>query len=170
VWARALGDISSSPVIRGGRVYVGTDAGTLYSIDLASGAAILDRTWAHGDGPVRGFVWPDRSSDDLYFATDDLVHGVSDTVGGILPNFGSFSLGAGVVSSPVLLAPGTRWLYVGGRDGKLYEIDVTGPSTKSVTLGDGTAAVGAPSLDRDFDLVHVGTEAGIFYAVQVPLP
>jgi outer membrane protein assembly factor BamB len=170
VWARALGDISSSPVIRGDRVYVGTDAGTLYSIDLASGAALLDRTWGHGNGAVRGFVWPDRTTDDLYFATDDLVHGVSDTAGGIVPNFASFGLGGGVVPSPVLLAPGTQWLYVGGSDGKLYEIDVTGPTAKPVTLGDGMAAVGAPSLDRGHDLIHVGTEAGIFYAVQVPLP
>jgi len=36
-------------------------------------------------------------------------------------------------------------------------------------LGNGKSAVGAPSLDRDFNLVHVGSEAGIFYAVAVPL-
>jgi len=173
LWARALGDIDSSPIVRGDRVYVGTSAsgGTLYSIDAASGAAFLDRTWVHGDGPVRGFVWPDRFTDDLYFATDTLVHGVSDTAGGITPNFASISLGGGVTPSPVLLAPGTTLLYVGGSDGKLYEIDVAaGPGIKSVTLGDGLATVGAPSLDVGFDLVHVGTEAGIFYAVALGLP
>jgi hypothetical protein len=43
---------------------------------------------------------------------------------------------------------------------------------KPVPLGDGKAVVGAPSLDRGFEpnLVHVGTEAGVFYAVSVPLP
>jgi hypothetical protein len=42
--------------------------------------------------------------------------------------------------------------YVGGDDGKLYEIDLTiGPSSlKSIFLGDGTARVGArPSTFPD---------------------
>jgi hypothetical protein len=61
---------------------------------------------------------------------------------------------------------------VGGSDGKLYEIDTTqaSPVPKPVTLGNGLAVVGAPSFDRESSLVHVGTEAGIFYAVLVPLP
>ena len=44
------------------------------------------------------------------------------------------------------------------------------PVVKSVLLGDGTALVGAPSYDLENGLVHVGTAAGIFYSVQVPLP
>jgi hypothetical protein len=28
--------------------------------------------------------------------------------------------------------------------------------------------VGAPSLDADHGLLHVGSEAGLFYAVQLP--
>jgi hypothetical protein len=48
----------------------------------------------------------------------------------------------------------------------------TTPTVKSVVLGDGTSVVGAPSLDRGLlpNLVHVGTEAGVFYAVAAPLP
>jgi hypothetical protein len=41
---------------------------------------------------------------------------------------------------------------------------------KPLTLGDGLAVVGAPSLDNANSLIHVGTEAGIFCAVQGPLP
>jgi hypothetical protein len=73
----------------------------------------------------------------------------------------------------VLFVPASHYLYVGGSDGSLYEIDVAvagAPTVKSVVLGDGSAVVGAPSLDRDNSLVHVGTEAGVFYAVSVPLP
>jgi hypothetical protein len=46
------------------------------------------------------------------------------------------------------------------------------PTVKSVVLGDGSSVVGAPSLDRGSfpNLVHVGTEAGVFYAVEGPLP
>ena len=71
----------------------------------------------------------------------------------------------------MLFVPGSHYVYVGGTDGKLYELDVLGaPGIKSVTLGNGLAAVGAPSLDRVYNLIHVGSEAGIFYAVQIPLP
>jgi hypothetical protein len=72
----------------------------------------------------------------------------------------------------VLFVPGSHYVYVGGSDGKLHEIDVLPavPVLKAVTLGNGLATVGAPSLDRVYNLIHVGSEAGIFYAVQVPLP
>jgi hypothetical protein len=77
-----------------------------------------------------------------------------------------------VTPSAVLYVPGSNRLYVGGSDGRLYEIDVSGasPVVKPEPLGDATALVGAPSYDRDNSLIHVGTAAGIFYAVAVPLP
>ncbi len=36
-WSRNLGNITGSPVLRGGRVYVGTDLGVVYSLDAVSG-------------------------------------------------------------------------------------------------------------------------------------
>jgi outer membrane protein assembly factor BamB len=168
LWARALGRITSSPVIRGDRVYVASDAGTLYSIH-ESGAPALDRTVGTFDGAVKGFVFPDRSSQDVYFATNTLVKGETDTAGGFFPKFG-FSLGAGVTPSPVLYVAVLGKVYFGASDGKLYELDVTTLASKSVPLGDGMATVGAPSYDLVNGLVHVGTAAGVFYAVQVPLP
>jgi len=42
--------------------------------------------------------------------------------------------------------------------------------TIEVPLGDGLSVVGAPSLDRGHNLVHIETEAGVFHAVSVPLP
>ncbi len=178
VWARDdLGDIEGSPVLNGGRVYVGSAAGggTLFSIDAASGSAVLDRTFPHLDGQVKDFVFPDRASPtgDLYFATDHFVWGVSDTAGSLSNKFAAgISLGGSVTPSAALYVPGHGLVYVGGSDGRLYEIDVSGaaPVLKSEALGDGSALAGAPSLDKDFDLVHVGTAAGIFYAVHVPLP
>jgi hypothetical protein len=172
---RTLGDIDGSPVVRADRLYVGSSAGggTVYSIDAATGNPALDRTFVHGDGQVKGFVFPDRSTDDVYFATDNRVWLVSDAAGGMAENSvtGGVLLGSGVRPSPVLFVPGSHYVYVGGSDGKLYEINVAGaPAVKPLTLGDGLAVVGAPSLDRDYGLVHVGTEAGIFYAVSVPLP
>ena len=170
-----LGDIDGSPVIRGGRIYVGSSdgGGTIWSVDAATGTA--DRSFVHGDGQVKGFVFPDRNSDDIYFATDSYVWGFTDTAAlGLQEKYpGGISLGTNVKPSPVLFVPGSHYVYVGGSDGRLYEIDVAGaPVVKSVPLGDGLSVVGAPSLDRGFspNLVHVGTEAGVFYAVAVPLP
>ena len=176
IWARALGNIDSSPVLRGGRIYVGSPlgGGTVYSIDALDGNnTALDRTFVHGNGQVKGFVFPDRASNDVYFATDDHVWGVTDTGAATMTDKfgGPVSLGGTVKPSPVLFVPGSHYVYVGGTDGKLYELDVLGaPGIKSVTLGNGLAAIGAPSLDRVYNLIHVGSEAGIFYAVQTPLP
>jgi hypothetical protein len=174
LWARALGDIDSSPVLSNGRVYVGgpLGGGTVYSIDAATGNPLLDRTFVHGDGQVKSFVFPDRSSADIYFATDHFVWGVSDTADPMADKFaGGVSLAAGVTPSPVLFVPGSHYVYVGGSDGRLYELDVlvSPPPVKWQVLGDGRAEVGAPSLDWPNGLVHVGSEAGVFYAVESPL-
>ena len=178
LWARDdLGDIDASSVLRGGRVYVGsaTDGGTAYSIDAAAGNVdSLSRRFNHADGQVKGFIFPDRTSPggEIYFSTDNRVWVVQDDGSSLTPKYaGGISLGGGVTPSPVLYVPGSGRLYVGGSDGQLYEIDVSGasPVVKSEPLGDGTAVVGAPSYDRDNDLIHVGTAAGIFYAVAVPL-
>jgi PQQ-like domain len=177
-WARNdLGDIDSSPVLRGGRVYVGSAAagGTVYSIDAAAGDTdSLSRSFNHADGQVKGFIFPDRKSagGEIYFSTDNLVWVVQDDGSTLTPKYPGISLGVGVTPSPVLHVPGSGRLYVGGSDGRLYEIDVSGatPVVKPELLGDGTSTVGAPSYDKDNQLVHVGSAAGIFYAVQVPLP
>ncbi len=46
------------------------------------------------------------------------------------------------------------------------------PSHKEVILGDGTGQVGAPSLDIGVNprLLVVGSESGVLYGVEVPLP
>jgi hypothetical protein len=161
----------------GDRVVVGSPlgGGTLYSLNRSNGLLVNDRTFTHGDGQVKDFVFPDWRNDDLYFATDNFVWSLHDDGISITNNFPptGITLAGGVGPSPaVLFVPGSHYLYVGGDDGKLYEVDVLGatPAIKSVTLGDGLATVGAPSLDRGHDLIHVGTEAGVFYAVEVPLP
>lgn len=97
---------------------------------------------------------------------------IQDDGSNLTPKWAGISLGGGVTPSPVLYVPGSNRIYVGGSDGQLYEMDVSGasPVVNSEPLGDGTAAVGAPSYDRDSGLIHVGTVAGIFYAIAVPLP
>jgi len=170
-WSRDLGSIDGSPIVRGDRVYVGTNDGVLYSLDAATG--VDDRTFPTGDGPVRGFVFPDRAGTALFFSTNTKVRSVSDSPLRLTENW-SLTLGPSVVPSIVLFVPRTTYVYVGGSDGKLYQLDFSQdpPAQTSVTLGDGQAAVGAPSLDIGVspNTILVGSESGVIHAVEVPLP
>jgi hypothetical protein len=166
-WAIDLGDIDGSPVLRDQRVYVGTNAGVVYSVRASDGADL--RSFATNDGAVKGFVFPDRTSNDLFVSTDNRVFGLEDN-------------GAAVVSKwPAVIVPGpsipvfdavARRVIVGGGNGRLYQLDVSGPApvVTSVQLGDGLAVVGAPTLDWAEQAVYVGTEAGIVYGVTLPIP
>jgi outer membrane protein assembly factor BamB len=174
-WSHDFGDIDSSPVMMGGRVYVVGDlsGGRLYSVDAVTGGFYAFNI---GDGQVKDFIWPDwRNPGDLYFAADTSIHPMHDNGSNLVyqtPPGGPVGLGGASPTSGVLVVPGTQLLYVGADDGHLYEIDFSQdpPFVKSVQLGDGGAVVGSPSLDWHNDLIHVGTEAGVFYAVDTPLP
>jgi outer membrane protein assembly factor BamB len=169
------------PVLRGGRVYFGTVAGIVYSLDARTG--LDDRTFATGDGPVKGFVFLDRRNDDLIFATDNRVWSVSDTGAATMPENWQWTDAAnGLNPSVVLYWPQTNYVYVGSKDDRLYELDFanagpTPPSHKVLALGDALAQIGAPSLDIGVvppdvtpgkKLLVVGSESGVLYGVEVP--
>jgi hypothetical protein len=126
------------------------------------------------DGPVKGFVWVDPDSTRMYFSTTGTVWGLDD-LGGSFDVL--FSVAVSSPSTPLLprSSGGGTYLYVGGANGELHQLDLAvpeAPVTTSVTLGDGSATLGSPSLDvsPEPDVLHVGSEDGILYAVEVPLP
>jgi outer membrane protein assembly factor BamB len=172
-WSTNLGHITGSPVLRNGRLYVGTDAGNVYSLDALTGGD--SRTLVTADGPVKGFLFPDRRNDDLMFATNTKVWSISDT-SPMTVNWTWTT--AGLNPSLILYWPNTNLLYVGSRDGQLYELDFTSatlvvpPTSKVQVLGDGLGQVGAPSLDIGVTprLLVVGSEAGVVYGIEVPFP
>jgi hypothetical protein len=174
-WPVDLGDIDGSPILRNGVIYVGNNAGVVHAVN-PDGTLKWPVPFNTGDGPVKGFLFPDRNGSALYFATTNIVWGIADT--GPSASLGWSTLLPGAIPptpSIVLWNPGTTLIYVGGKDGSLYQIDfstVPLPPTAitSVTLGDGLAVVGAPTLDRLTGFVYVGSDAGIIYAVQTPLP
>jgi outer membrane protein assembly factor BamB len=172
-----VGDVDGSPILRGGRLYVGDADGVVYSLDAATGGDL--RTFTTGDGPVKGFLFPDRGSDDLIFATDTTVWSISDDGSTTMPRNWSWTT-AGLNPSLVLYWPSTSFVYVGG-GGQLYELyfananTSTPPTSKAQVLGDGAGQVGAPSLDKDAPdvtagkkLLIVGSESGVLYGVEVP--
>ncbi len=177
VWSRYLGEFDTSPVIRNGRVYVGNTTGTVYSLDAATGGD--ERSFSTGDGPVKGFVFPDRRNDDLLFATDTKVWSISDDGSPTMLENWQWTT-AGLVPSLILYRPETSYVYVGSQSGTLYQLDFSFPFgapqfATPIILGDGKGQVGAPSLDIDppdvtagKKLLIVGSESGVVYGVEVP--
>jgi len=168
VWSVAVGDADASPVVYGGRVYVGTNDGTVYALDAATGAVLA--SYATGDGAVKGFVMPEFSSTlprHLYLATTTRVWSLLDSGSSITS---AWSTTAVPGPSTPMVVPGTSEFYVGSSDGRLYQLDTaTGAVVASVVLGDGTAAVGSPARDPLSSFAYVGTESGAIYGVALPL-
>ena len=169
-WSRDLGvDVDGSPVLHGGRVYVVDNGPVAWSIPANTGLGGYTRPL--GGAAVPGFLFPDRRNNDLYVATSSQVHGLTDT-GSALNNKWTPILSL-TNPSTVLLRPGTNELYVGARsyagNASLVRIDTaTGLVASQVTLEAGALGIGAPSLDNVFEVIHVGSEAGILYAVELP--
>lgn len=169
-----LGDITGSPTLRASRVYVGTNMGVVWSVDAESGTVIDD--YPTGDPAEIDFVFPDRTSQRLYFSTANSVWALEDA-GAQLTLAWEVGLG-GDKPSTVLLWPGTDRVYVGVekrpfQGGGIIEIDTTLPDPNSdlrfEPLEDYAIALGPPSLDLGPPtLLHVGSEEGILYAVEVP--
>ena len=164
--ARALGDVDASPILRSNKLYVGTNSSRVHALDPDTGSDL----WAApgytdlGDGPIKGFVSWHASRSELVVSTTTKVTGLDSTTGAI-------NWQVSLASPSIPLVPfGNPFVYAGSSDGKLYEINPTGPTLKSVALGGGTAAIGSPAWDRVNSQVVVGADDGRMYAVLVPLP
>jgi hypothetical protein len=154
----AGGGSNGSLVLRNGRFYFG-DSANLFALHM-DGTLYGTIT---GDGAIKGFVWPDRSNDNVFFATNGKVHAVRDTGSGFVDVISPVS-----VTSPsiVLQKPGTTFLYVGDGLGNLVQINlVAGVLTTLLETG---VQIGAPSLDAPNSMVIVGSNTGSVYAVRVP--
>lgn len=175
-WSRDVGEIDGAPTRRAGALYVGTNAGEVYSLSTTTGGT----NWSVNllDGPVKGFVWPDGGSNRLYVSTNNAVHALVDGGTGAT----AFWLSPLAIPSPSTPLVVNNVLYVGCGcgNGRLYSapssVSGTPPVPASVQLGDPTVpkTVGTPAFDRGSpttttdDLVVVGTDEGRFYAVNPP--
>ena len=128
------------------------------------------------DGPVKGFLFPDRRNDDLIFATDTKVWSISDDGASDDDELGVDD--AGLNPSVILYWPQTNLVYVGSANGELYELDFTiattstPPTFKLQVLGGGLRP-GRRAVARHRvvpKLLLVGSEPGVVYGVEVPFP
>jgi outer membrane protein assembly factor BamB len=170
-WSHPIGPVNGSPVVRGERVYVGGNDGVVRAFDKRSGV----EAWSlPTDGqPIKGFLYPDRTGDDLYCATTSHIFGISDE-----GTRGSLNFPAITATSPsiVLFRPAEGGaparLYFGAGDRRLHELDLSRspPTEKTVLLAGGPAVIGAATFDVASGMIYVGSDEGVVYAVQVPLP
>jgi hypothetical protein len=171
------GAINGSPVLANGRVYVVDENGTAWSVAPDGSSAY---SLSLGDGDGKGFLFPDRGSTDLYVATQTQVHALTDNVGTSLvtkPGWATpFTVPSPGHPSVVLLRPGTNELYVGvdqyppsNAAGLLHINADDGTFVSFLQLEATSLVIGAPSLDigQAIPQIHVGSEAGVFYAVQL---
>jgi len=155
---------SGSAVLRNNRIIFGDSTGQIYAVNLVTGASYTRST---GNGPVKGFVWPDRRNNNLYFSADDKVHVVEDDGVSFNPLWEAGSI---VGLSMVLQKPGTDYLYVGDGNGGLIQINVVTQSQRLLVLEGPTVQIGAPSLDGPNNLIVVGSSTGTIHAVRVGVP
>jgi len=188
LWSRDFGDIDASPVVRNGRLYVANTAGGIYSINTANPDDF--RSYTNPDGAPHGFLFPNRDTDELIYASSSSVRSISDTSGGFVENWAWSP--TGLEPSVALFWPQTTYVYVGGQGGTLYQLDFSGgpPSSTcdpwpspgsscvSLVIGDGLGHVGAPSLDIGLTppveidpgkaMLYVGEESGGIHGIVVP--
>jgi outer membrane protein assembly factor BamB len=170
-WATDIGDAEVSITTRGNAIYAGNNAGEVYALNSATGEPLWATPYLTGDGPIKGYVFPDRSTPRLAFSTNTKVHLIEDLGS-------SFSLSWNppvLLSNPavLLLLSGDFRVMVADSPGRVYELDarVPAPLTNNfVTLGDPATSKqpGALSLDLSQNMLLSGTDDGVLYAVKFP--
>jgi outer membrane protein assembly factor BamB len=167
LWSASHAGVNTPAVLVGEKLYVGTDLGDVLAIDIDDGG----ETWRYttGDGPVEGFIFPQRNTGLLAFSTSNRVHLVEDT--GSAAN-AVWQPGVDMPGANTPLIRGDRVL-VADADGNVYNLDATveqPAASPFATFGDPArrAAPGLPYFDWRTGLYGVGTPEGVIYVVQTP--
>jgi len=174
-WASDLGDIDAAPThdFTLNRVVVGTNGGSVYALNPASGATVWNRSF--GNGAVKSFVYYHAAIGRLYFATNNTVWAIpsSGATGSDWSVGGLFS-----PTRPLTHFTTTR-TYVGAcndlacASGRLIELDSANSWATPKTLDlAGVGGLGPVTIDRSQTpaLLHSGSRTGRVVAVEVPLP
>lgn len=149
----AGGPIRSSPVVAGGRVYVGSDDGHLYAIEQEQG----EQAWAFETGDSIAGA-PAVIDGTVYIgSTDGTLYALDVATG---EEQWSFETQGPIGASPTVSA-GT--VYVGSDDAHLYAIDAAS-GTESWTVETGSLVTSTPAVVED--TVFFGSADDSVYAVS----
>jgi outer membrane protein assembly factor BamB len=152
---KADGPVRSGPAVSGdgGTLYAGSDAGTVYALDAASGRRM--ETYRVGGAvsgvTVAGGTLLVGSADGTVQAFDTGTDGVSWTFRGT---------GAAITGAPTRNAAGTDIIYAASDDGYVYAVNVdTGTQLWRTLTGKGAMVGQALGLE----VVWVGSQDGTVY-------
>ena len=158
-WRTRLGPTESSPVVAGGRVYVGDWRGRVYALDERTGKV---RWTFAADGRIKGALT--LSGNRLYVGTyDGHVYALNARTGKQLWRASSQDRlgGRGQFYSTPTAAYGR--VYIGSTDGKVYSFGAT--SGKLIwSQGTGGYVYSSPAVWRR--KVYAGSYSGWFYALD----
>jgi hypothetical protein len=159
----AGGDFTTAPSVLfdNTKLLVGDEAGVLHIVDLAT-LVKTTNTVASGSA-FKGFVWEDFNIPGrLYFVTSDGNVWALATPSSASAAWKTKPVSGGTVAQ---LLPANNVLWVGGSNGRLYQLDLTsGAVAKTLTIGSGTLSVGPVSTETTGEL-YVGTTDGTLYKV-----
>ena len=158
-WSRRVSSrTESSPMVDGGKVFIGSESGTVYALDARTGNVV----WTyHAAGAVKAS--PTLSGGVLYFGDySGHVQAISERTGRRL--WVSGSGGGGNFYSTAAVVYGR--VFLGNTDGRMYAYDAgTGALDWAVQTGAyvyaSPAVTNAPGLGPT---VYVGSYDGTFYA------
>ena len=159
-WKRNLGASETSPLIVGGRLYIGTAQGDVYCLDANSGKTIW---YYHVAAPVKGAIAYDRGK--VFFgAYDGHLYALSAAKGKLVWTASSardWTGGAGRFYSTPAVAYSR--VYVGSTDGKVYAFD---ERTGKLAWARGTGGYVYASPAIDDGRVFIGSYSHRFYALD----
>jgi outer membrane protein assembly factor BamB len=164
VWRRGLGDVSGSPIVRGSVLYVAADDGRIYALDAETGDDLAP-AYPTADGVPKGFVFPDFASNRLFFATTGKLWCLQHREAAL-----ELVWSTSEIPSPSIptVPSGSGYVWAGGGDGRLYQVDAVSGSPTALALADPATGIGSPSFDVLHRFLYVGSEDGAVYAVRAP--
>lgn len=167
IWSTDVGDIDSSPILKGTSLYVGNNAGTMHKFNVASGTpSVPVWTYVTSDGPIKHYPVVDWSSTAVYASTTNQVWRFIDNGLTATLTWSTPASGVGSIASPSSSMLWGTALYVGSSTGNIVKLtNLTAASPTETVIPVGGAAIGGIAFDYTNNLMHAGSEAGTIYAV-----
>jgi len=161
LWKDQLGDITSSPVLCGNRVVVGSGSGTLWALDRETGETVWQfKTSASiiSTPACEDLSSTDGSQETIWFgSTDGRLYALESDSG---KTIWDFDAKAGIYSSPAVK---NGKVFFGSVDGKLYALDQRDGSLKWTFRTEGDIYSSPAAADS---LVYIGSNDYCMYAVR----
>jgi outer membrane protein assembly factor BamB len=158
-WRTRIGPTESSPLLVGGRVYVGDWRGRVYALDGRTGKV---RWTFQGKGRIKGGIA--KSGNRLFVGTyDGYLYALNATTGKVIWRTRSQDRlgGRGYFYSTPAIAYGR--VYIGSTDRKVYSFGAASGKLRW-SQGTGGYVYGSPTVWRQ--TVYVGSYSGRFYALD----